>query len=164
MNLRRRDRQDQRGFAELREFFSRWYPDWRSCFGSPEPTVVQVEYWNNINKHVVPGSASDEYVEVKDLFASFAATPMPPHAEKYVVPYRYEANWAASVGGRTYRLSAGIRALPVKPLTVQARFAAAFVGAAARPVDPEHELDALHDLLLGVFDVFFTAKAKEAFA
>lgn len=164
VNLRRRGLSDLRGYSDLREFFSRWYPRWLDCFETPEPRQVQLEYWNKINKTTVPGSANDEYVEVRDIFTSFAGTPMPPHAEKYVVPYHHEAHWQANLDGRPYRLSADIRTFPAKPLTLQAHFAATFGASAGSALDPMRQLDALHVLLLGVFDSFFTDKAREAFA
>lgn len=161
VNLRRNGLADQRGFNELRDFFCQWYPKWLDCFGNPEAKRVQLEYWNRVNKHTIPDCATDKYIEVKDIFTVFASTPMPPCSSQYVVPYRYEANWDAVLDERDYRLSASIRAVASLPLTLQAHFLAG--GGVPTNGTPVPELDNLHRLLLGVFDVFFTPKAKELF-
>ncbi len=161
VNLRREGSEDRKGFAVLREFFGKWHIQWMSCFGSPALKHVKLEYWNRINKDTVPGHAIDNYVEVKDIFTVFAETPMPQSATKYVVPYQYQANWETADTPKPFRLSAGIKALSSKPMTLQAHFQAGID--LLETEAPGDKLDRLHRLLLEVFDAFFTSEAKELF-
>ena len=160
VNLRRKDHNDQRGFAELKNFFDEWLNKWLNCFESPKINCVKLEYWNRINKDTVPDFANESYIEVKDIFSLFRSMPMPKRAKKYITPYQYEANWDAELEEKPYRLSASIRAVPSKIMTLQTHFLAE---CEIQNNSPVGELDQLHVLVHDLFDSVFTKEVKEIF-